>query len=50
MTMGDIQMAPYMARFCALEVYRSFFIPNNIPKWHRWVKNVMRHPAVTLTL
>ncbi len=50
MTMGDITIAPYMARMCVLKHYRDFDIPAYIEEWHIWTKAVLANPCVVKTL
>ena len=42
-TMGDIMMAPFFHRMCALEHYRGFVIPDTeaYKNWKEWKTNVL---------
>jgi len=50
-TLGDITVAPYMARMAVLRHYRNFIVPNTetYKAWHEWNKNVLSHWAVSYT-
>ncbi len=52
LTIGDIVMAPYMARMHVLEHYRGFKIPDTAPYWkiREWKRNLLAHGSVKATI
>jgi hypothetical protein len=50
LTIGDIDIAPYMMRMCVLKYYRNFEVPKSFIQWHDWKTHILRHSAVQKTM